>query len=120
MISLKESLIIFDETIKKPQISNTGWALDVFAPSPIYLQPGCHVKLKAGFGLNLPEGIGAIISPKNSSREHFDVSPGYVIHPGYKGELDINLIYRGTAVDHVAKGEPLCQITLVHTVGIND
>lgn len=120
MLSLKNILKIFKQDLKQPTISNKGWGLDVYSPISFTLTPGCNIKLDAGFGLELPEGIGAIISPKNNSTSHFSVSPGQLIHPEFPGELNINLIYHGRSEDKIVQGDPLCQIVFVDMKRIID
>lgn len=121
MLSLKEILKVYKNDLKVlPTISNKGWALDIYSPISFTLTPGCHIKLPAGFGLELPEGIGGIISPKNSSRSHFSVSPGQLIHPEFTGELSINLIYHGRSEDMISEGESLCQIVFFNTLKIGE
>ena len=120
MLSLKEMLTIYKGDLKAPSISNGGWALDIFSPTSFLLTPGCNIKVPAGFGLKLPQGIGGIISPKNSSLSHFSVSPGQLIHPEFDKELTINLIYHGRSQESINKGDPLCQIVLYNTFQIGE
>lgn len=117
-LHLEHALTIFKDNIKKPEVCNGGYTLDVFSPQDFYLKPGCHVKIKAGFGLNLPHGVTGIIAPKNSAQLAFSVSPGYTITPGFQKELDINLIYNGLNEEVIKKDDPLCQIVFVLGVGL--
>lgn len=121
MLSLKNLLKIYKEDLKvHPQIANSGWALDVYSPISFTLTPDCNIKLPAGFGLQLPKGVGGIISPKNSSSSHFSVSPGQLIHPEFPKELSINLRYHGRSEDRINEGDPLCQIVLVNMIQLED
>lgn len=120
MLSLKEILTSYTDSLKPPSVSNGGWALDVYSPISFLLTPGCNIKLPAGFGLKLPPGIGGLISPKNSSLSHFSVSPGQLIHPEFEGQLTINLIYHGRTQETIKKGDPLCQIVFFNTPRIDD
>lgn len=111
MLTLKDILKVYlsESEFKLPVISNAGWSLDVFSPKDIYVIPEANVQLLAGFGLDLPYGIGGLISPKRSA-PHFSVSPGQLIHPQDDCQLQINLIYHGRSETVIKAGEPLCQI----------
>ena len=119
MLSLKDMLTIYQENIRAPEITNGGWALDIFSPHSFLLTPGCNIKIPAGFGLFLPPGIGGLLSPKNSSISHFSVSPGQLIHPEFSKELTINLIYHGRSQETIKQGDPLCQLVLFQNPGIS-
>jgi len=112
MLSLKEILTSYTDSLKPPSVSNGGWALDVYSPISFLLTPGCNIKLPAGFG--------GLISPQNSSLSHFSVSPGQLIHPEFEGQLTINLIYHGRTQETIKKGDPLCQIVFFNTPRIDD
>ena len=75
MLSLKEMLTIYKEDLKAPSISNGGWALDIFSPTSFLLTPGCNIKVPAGFGLKLPQGIGGIILSLTYSVKSFSDLP---------------------------------------------
>lgn len=113
MLSLKENLHIFNQDIKHPTIGNNGWSLDVYSPTSFELRPECQIKIDAGFGLTLPQGMIGLITPKGSNHYHFSVSPGQIIHPEFSKELTLNLTYHGRNNEIVRKGDPLCQILLL-------
>lgn len=116
MLKLSNILTMYKD-IKAPTIENNGWALDVYSPEDFELRPDCNIKIKAGFGLNLPSGIGGLISPKNAAI-HFSVSPGQLIHPEFDGELTINLVYKGRSTEMIRKGDPLCQVVFGPRLGL--
>lgn len=120
MLKLDNILTIYNDAVTSPVIANDGWALDVYSPTTFKLTPNCNIKLDAGFGLTLPAGIGGLISPKNDSPFHFSVSPGQLIHPQFKDELNINLKYHGHNEEHVLKGDLLCQIVFIPMVKITE
>ena len=109
-------LIVFDSTIQKPEVANSGYSLDFFSPKDLWLVPGAFIEIKSGFGLNIPQPYLGLMLAKASLSYPFIVGPGQLIYPNCKKELTINLTYTGISEVNIKKNEPLFQVTMLHGV----
>lgn len=99
-----------------PAYAHEGDAgLDLFASTPVVLQPGESALVPTGISLELPPGTEAQVRPRSGLALNHQItvlnSPG-TIDAGYRGEIGVILINHGHHPFEVTIGMKIAQMVI--------
>lgn len=108
---MKIKLIKFNDELITPKRAHYNDAgLDCYSPCDLTLEPHKVALLNLGFGVELPDGIMAVLKPRSS----FNVKGIYTgigtIDSGYRGEIKASFVNLTDEPIEIKKGDRVCQI----------
>ena len=105
------------ENVKLPKYHHPGdVGMDLYAMETVTIEPGGHMRIWHGFGLEFPEGYAAVVKDKSSISKAFLHTMGGVFDAGYRGEYNTHLVNLGTEPYAIEEGDKVSQLIIYPVV----
>ena len=105
--------IIREGALAPTKAHATDAGYDLYSAEQVSLGPKCHVIVKTGIAVAIPEGYYGRFAPRSGLSVKYCVEVGAgVVDSGYRGEIMVHLYSHGGKRLHIVPGDRIAQLII--------